>query len=288
MAELPISDLRALLRPEDMVFSDAANHASIVDGLRLSRAQKVIFPHLDLDILESELRNAGKAQKFIVTESVFSMDGDLAPISDLAALAERYGAELIVDEAHATGVIGSQGRGMAASAGLTGRVLATVHPCGKALAGVGAFICCSETLKQFLINRARTFIFSTALPPYIAAQMRAALKIVASADTGRERLASISYSLRARLREAGFDTAHSNSQIVPVILGENERAVRFAEQLARAGFGVRAIRPPTVPPGTSRLRISLNVTLSDSVLSGLVDELVRIRDRKAIPAASAI
>ncbi|HEY4579953.1 MAG TPA: aminotransferase class I/II-fold pyridoxal phosphate-dependent enzyme, partial [Candidatus Acidoferrales bacterium] len=167
-----------VLQRDDVVFSDTANHASIIDGIRLSGARKVIFPHLDLNVLEDELRRAspGRGQKIIAVESVFSMDGDRAPITGLLALAERYGAELIVDEAHATGVLGPQGRGLVAAAGATDRVLAVVHTCGKALAGMGAFVLCSNVLKQYLVNHARSFIFSTALPPYFAAQARAAIR----------------------------------------------------------------------------------------------------------------
>ncbi len=162
--------LSALLRPEDVVFSDSANHASLIDGMRLAKCRRVIFPHLDLNVLEEELRRSASAAgaRVIVVESIFSMEGDRAPLADLAALAERYGAELIVDEAHATGVRGPRGSGCVAEAGLSGRVFATVHTCGKALAAAGAFVCGSENLRRFLINRARTFIFSTGLPPYFA------------------------------------------------------------------------------------------------------------------------
>src|SRR5205807_6656668 len=150
--------LAALIRADDVVFSDAANHASIIDGLRLTGARKVIFQHRDMDSLERQLhKDSSAGQKFIVTESIFSMDGDRAPISDLVALAERYGAELIIDEAHATGVVGPQGKGLVAACGLSERILVTVHPCGKALAGMGCFVCCSQKLKQYLGNRARPF-----------------------------------------------------------------------------------------------------------------------------------
>jgi 8-amino-7-oxononanoate synthase len=276
--------LAAVIHPGDVVFSDAANHASIIDGLRLAGAHKVIFPHRDLDSLERELRKPefGSTQKFIVSESVFSMDGDCAPIADLVALAERYGAEMIIDEAHATGVMGPQGRGLVAASGLAGRVLAAVYPCGKALAGMGCFVCCSETIKQYLVNRARTFIFSTALPPYVAAQMRAAIRIVAAADRERADLATLAVSLRQSLRQAGFDVGCSDSQIIPVLLGENERAVRFSALLSEAGFGVRAIRPPSVPAGTSRLRLSLNAKLSTNLLARFVDVLVSIREREQV------
>ena len=274
--------LSAFIDPGDVVFSDAANHASIIDGLRLSGARKVIYPHLDLDSLEYELRKeySGAAQKFIVSESIFSMDGDRAPIADLVALGEKYGAEVVIDEAHASGVEGPQGRGAVADSGLADRVLATVHPCGKALAGVGGFVCCSEKLAQYLVNRARTFIFSTALPPYIAAQMRAVIRVLAFADRERTELGAIGAFLRQRLRGAGFDIGQGNTHIVPIFLGENERAIRFAAMLGDAGFGVRAIRPPSVPNGTSRLRISLNAKLSKDALARFADTLTSIREHE--------
>ncbi len=277
--------LSALIRPGDIVFSDSANHASIIDGLRLAGARKVIFPHLDMDLLERELRKdfSGVAQKFIVTESIFSMDGDRAPIADLLALAERYGAELIIDEAHATGVVGPQGKGLVAAAGLADRVLVTVHPCGKALAGVGCFVCCSKKLKQYLVNNARNFIFSTALPPYMAAQMRAAIRVVASADRERNDLAVLSAFLRRKLREADFAIGRGDTQIVPVFLGDHERAVRVSVLLDEAGFGVRPIRPPSVPVGTSRLRLSLNAKLSAALLSRFMDALIAIREQEQVP-----
>ncbi len=161
-----------------------------------------------------------------------------------------------------------------------GRVLATVHPCGKALAGMGCFVCCSEKLKQYLVNRARTFIFSTALPPYLAAQMRAAIRIVASADRERSDLAAFTAFLRHRLVEAGFDIGRSDAHIIPVFLGENERAVRFSALLNDAGFGVRPIRPPSVPAGTSRLRIALTAKLS-------MDAPRPLRRCARLPSASA-
>ena len=182
--------LSALLRPEDVVFSDSANHASLIDGIRLAKCTRVIFPHLDLNFLEDELRrNVSVAgARVIVVESIFSMEGDRAPLADLAALAERYGAELIVDEAHAIGVRGPHGSGCVAEAGLSARVLATVHTCGKALASAGAFVCGSEILRRLLVNRARTFIFNTGLPPYFAAQVAAGMNLATEADGERARL----------------------------------------------------------------------------------------------------
>jgi 8-amino-7-oxononanoate synthase len=225
----------------------------------------------------------GRGQKFIAVESVFSMNGDRAPIAALLALAERHGTELIVDEAHATGVFGPHGRGLVTEAGATGRVLAAVHTCGKALASAGAFVAGSSALKQYLVNHARPFIFSTALPPYMAAQVRAALQISEGADAERARLQELAAHLRFRLRESGFDTAGSDSQIVPVLLGENERALQVAARLCADGFAVRAVRPPTVPAGTARLRLSLTVKHTAEMLDGLADALVRAGAREQAP-----
>lgn len=268
--------LGALLGPHDLVFSDTANHASIIDGIRLSKARKIIFPHLDLNFLEDRLRDAPPGfERFVVVESVFSMDGDRAPLRELTALAGRYGAQLVVDEAHATGVFGPMGRGLASEAGLSGRLMASIHTCGKALGSAGAFVACPKIVKQVLVNRARSFLFSTALPPYFAAQVRAALEIVRQADDLREQLHSLADELRTRLNELGLNTGRSASQIVPVLFGSNERALCVARHLNRAGFAVRAIRPPTVPPGTARLRLSLNIGLSFQDLDRLAEALKR-------------
>lgn len=267
--------LASLLRPEDTVFSDSSNHASLIDGIRLSGARKFIFPHLDLNYLEDHLRiqSNGLGEKYIVVESLFSMEGDRAPLQELAELAERYGAALILDEAHAVGVFGPEGRGLLAEAGLSDAALAVVFTCGKALASCGAFITCSQILKQFLVNHARTFIFSTALPPYIAHQIRAALNLARGAEEQREHLQNLAQTLRARLSDMGLDTGLSDSQIVPVILGANEAAIRAAETLKRAGFAIRAIRPPSVPVGTARLRISMNATLSSGTIERIAQAL---------------
>jgi 8-amino-7-oxononanoate synthase len=272
--------LGAILCQDDVVFSDQSNHASLIDGIRLSRARKVIFPHLDLNFLEDALRqNIGSAgRKFIVLETLFSMEGDRAPLADLLSLARRYGAELIVDEAHATGAFGPRGRGLVADANGNAGVLASVYTCGKALASAGAFVCGSETLKQYLVNRARTFIFSTALPPYFAPQISKAVEIVAEADADRHRLESLSGFLRARLQQAGFSIGTSDSQIVPLLLGGNDAAIHYADALQRHGFAVRPIRPPTVPEGHSRLRLSVTTKLSEEVLDRLVKALAVARD----------
>lgn len=272
--------LSSLLQPEDLVFSDSLNHASIVDGIRLAGTRKVIYPHRDVRALGEELegRRDEPGCKLIVTESLFSMDGDRAPLQELARLAQAYGAGLIVDEAHATGVHGPQGRGLAAEAGIVNEALAIVHTCGKALASMGAFVCCGTSLKQFLINRARTFIFSTAMPPYFAHQIRAALRIARQAGPERTGLGNAAEDLRRRLQGEGFDTGTSASQIVPIILGENETALHFAAQLRNSGFAVRAIRPPTVRAGTSRLRLSLTSKITAEEIDKLVAALLLARE----------
>jgi 8-amino-7-oxononanoate synthase len=272
----------------DIIFSDEFNHASLIDGARLSGAEKVIYAHGDLHALETALAAhwSQRCRKFVVTESVFSMEGDIAPLAEMAALARRHGAALIVDEAHATGVFGPEGRGCVAQAGLENEVFATVHTCGKALASAGAFVCGSSTLKTFLINRARTFLFNTALPPYFAAQIRAALSLARAADAQRGRLLSMAANLRERLRESGWDTGASESQIVPVMIGDNAEASQMAAELAKRGFAIRAIRPPTVRKGTARLRISLTCELDDEQLARLCYAMDDSRGRAAAAAGA--
>jgi 8-amino-7-oxononanoate synthase len=280
--------LSALIGPDDVVYSDELNHASLIDGMRLSGARKVIYPHLNLNALEDSLRQDAGApwRRVIVTESVFSMDGDIAPLKDIAVLAEKYGAAIIVDEAHATGVYGQGGRGLAAEQRILPQVLATVHTCGKALGSAGAFVCGAAVLKEHLINHARTFIFSTALPPYFAEQVGAAVRLAAQMDTERQMLLNRAASLIRSLRKEGFDTVGSASQIVPVVLGENDAALNAAAHLQREGFAVRAIRPPTVPIGGSRLRLSLTTKIADEEGRRLVTSLTAWRDRQSAPVGA--
>ncbi|HMI52411.1 MAG TPA: 8-amino-7-oxononanoate synthase [Candidatus Saccharimonadales bacterium] len=280
--------ISSLISRDDVVFSDTLNHASIIDGIRLSGARKFIYPHLDLNALEAVLRShAGeRCRKIIVTETVFSMDGDVAPVAHIQSLAEKYGAELIVDEAHATGVHGPAGRGIAAQAGIAEKVFAVVHTCGKALASAGAFVCGSKILKEHLINRARTFIFSTALPPYLAGQIRAALRISLLMNQERAALQMNSANLESAMRAMGLDTAGSTSQIVPAVIGGNEDALGASEFLRREGFAVRAIRPPTVAEGTARLRFSLTAAISSTDVARL--ETVLQNWRASLPQTHAL
>ncbi len=285
--------LTSLLGRDDLVFSDALNHASLIDGIRLSGASKFIYPHLDLQTLEQQLREAsglhGPGRKLIVTETVFGMDGDIAPVRELLDLAERYDAGLILDEAHATGVHGPAGRGLAAQEGIAHQAVAMVHTCGKALGSAGAFVCGSSVLQSHLVNSARTFLFSTALPPYLAGQICAALRLAAEMDEQRQSLLENARWLRQVMRDAGWNTAASTSQIIPVILGDNEAALDLAEFLQSSGFAARAIRPPTVPAGTSRIRISLTAAIPRQQLERLVStmQLWRARSKAATAMSHA-
>jgi len=268
--------LSSLMGSEDTVFSDELNHASLIDGIRLSGARKVIYPHVNLNVLEDALRESERSgpsisgRRFVVTETIFSMDGDQAPLQEMAGLCERYGANLIVDEAHATAVRGPSGHGitadLVAEGKLGGVVFASVHTCSKALASAGAFVCGGLALREHLINRARTFIFSTAMPPYMAKQIQAALQLERTMDRVRAQLVARSQKLRTTLRACGLDTARSTTQIVPVVVGGNEDAIAAAEYLQQRGFAVRAIRPPTVKPGQARLRLSITASIGENEL----------------------
>jgi 8-amino-7-oxononanoate synthase len=273
--------LSAVLEPGDWVAIDELNHASIVDGLRLTRPRKFAFRHNDLSHLEDGLR-AESARRtegrelFVVTESLFSMDGDRAPLAELVPLAERYGAHVIVDEAHATGCFGPAGSGLVDTAGLRSRVLATVHTGGKALGVHGAYICGPARLKEHLVNHCRHLIFTTALPPAIGAWWRAALPRVQSDDAGRRALHAAAEGFRAALARRGI-TALGQNYVVPIVLGNDDPAVRAARTLQEAGYDIRAIRPPSVPPGTARLRISVHADHEPAMLAALADAVAAAR-----------
>ena len=283
--------LTSLAGPDDVIFSDALNHASLIDGIRLSGARKHIYAHRDLNMLESLLRQYqfDRGRKLIVTETVFSMDGDVAPLREILTLADRYDAGVIVDEAHATAVHGPNGRGISADIGdirNDANIVARVHTCGKALACAGAFVCGSANLKDHLVNHARSFIFTTALPPYMAAQIHAALTLARGMDAERSALQRNAESLRSALRAQGWDTGASSTQIVPVIVGENEEALAAADFLQHEGFAVRAIRPPTVPQGTARLRFSLTAAIAPEDLVRLAKSLEGRRTLQQSPVTA--
>jgi 8-amino-7-oxononanoate synthase len=275
-----IGVLATLIERHDLVFSDAQNHASIVDGIRLSRARRIKFRHVDIDDLARKLRavpaGAKEVQKFLVTESLFSMDGDFAPLSDYAQLCHETGTVLIVDEAHAVGIYGATGRGWIEHTGTGGAVFLSVDTAGKALGVSGAFVSGPSWAVDYLIQRARPFMFSTAPPPALAAALDASLSVIEQEPERRHRLLELSSSLRSILSDQRVDIARSQSQIIPILFGENERATAVAEELQRAGFDVRAIRPPAVPPGTSRLRISVNALLDAATVERFASTLLKV------------
>jgi glycine C-acetyltransferase/8-amino-7-oxononanoate synthase len=252
--------LGALAGRGDTVFSDELNHASIVDGCRLSRAEVVVYRHGDTEHLHWCLyhhgRRDGQGRQVIVTDSVFSMDGDIAPLEEIVELAQAAGARLIVDEAHAIGGVGPGGRGALAQAGLEGEVDALVGTLGKSLGSYGAYVCGSEEMVRYLINTARSLIFSTAPPPPAVAGALAALELLVERPHRVERLRSNARALRTGLAREGFPVAENEMHIVPLIAGEERAAMSLCQQALEQGVFAQAIRPPTVPPGTSRLRLT--------------------------------
>jgi 8-amino-7-oxononanoate synthase len=258
--------IAALARPGDVVFSDELNHASIVDGCRMSRADTFVYDHGDLDHLEWGIEQAEGRGALIVTDSVFSMDGDVAPLVGLAEIAANHGVRLVVDEAHATGTIGSDGRGAVALTGLEEQVDVIIGTLGKALGSYGAFVVCERAMARYLVNAARTFIFSTAPSPPSAAAALAALELLEERPYRVAKLQANAAALRSELELIGFDIGGSRTHIVPLIVGDAERAVRLCEAALHRGIFAQAIRPPTVPPQTSRLRLSVMASHSQGEL----------------------
>ncbi len=247
----------ALARPGDVVFSDELNHASIVDGCRLSRAEVFVYDHGDVEHLAWGLREAQGRGALIVTDGVFSMDGDVAPLDEIVELARRHDVRVVVDEAHGTGAIGPGGRGAVAEAGLEDEVDVIVGTLGKALGAYGAYACCDATMARYLVNAARPFIFSTAPPPPAVAGALAALELLRTEPRRVERLQANAGVLRAALAQEGFEVAGSSTQIVPLVVGDASLAVRMCEAALERGVFAQAIRPPTVPAGSSRLRLAV-------------------------------
>ncbi|HUN78970.1 MAG TPA: 8-amino-7-oxononanoate synthase [Solirubrobacteraceae bacterium] len=256
----------ALAGPGDSVFSDALNHASIVDGCRLSRAQIHVYRHLDTEHLAWSLRHHGSGRRLIVTDTVFSMDGDVAPLAEIVRLARDHGARLLVDEAHATGALGPGGRGAVAAAGLEHEVDALVGTLGKALGTYGAYVCASATMVRHLVNGARALIFSTAPAPPAVAGALAALELLEEHPQRVARLRTRARTLRGALAAEGFAVPAGEMQIVPLPAGDARTALALCEGALRRGVFAQAIRPPSVPKGTSRLRLTVTAAHSDDQL----------------------
>jgi 8-amino-7-oxononanoate synthase len=285
--------LTTLPEAGDVILSDERNHASLIDGARLSRARTIVFPHNDVAALRQKLDELPVSGiRFIVVESLFSMDGDMAPLARYAALCRARGAVLVVDEAHAVGIYGPRGTGL--TEGISedmgvrppsdpgaNRVprsaeiatVITVNTAGKALGVSGAFVAGPEWAIDYLVQRARSFVFSTAPPPALASALHASLEVIRDEPDRRQRLKARARYLRDALASAGIEIPAGSSQIIPVMIGDNERAVLVARALQADGFDVRAIRPPSVPPGTARLRVSVNSELSEETLDRFVASL---------------
>ena len=275
--------LPALARKGDLIFADKLCHASLIDGMRLSGARMIRYPHRDYDRLEQLLQkhtesidsSERKEQTvFLVTESIFSMDGDCADLPTLVRLKERYGAVLYVDEAHSVGVRGRKGLGLAEEQGVVEHIDLLVGTFGKAWGGQGAFVVCEETICDYLVNTARSLIFTTALPPVNIHWLNFVLPSIQGMAEERAQLARISEDLRKALQETGLRT-DGESHVLPVIIGDEAKAVRVAEHLRQNGFWVQAVRTPTVPRGTARLRLSLTAAMQEEQLAALPEHIAQ-------------
>ena len=268
--------LTALACPDDLIASDAANHASIIDGCRLSRARVTVYPHCDVVAADRALATPGTfRRRFLVTESIFSMDGDRAPLAQLADVARTHDAALLVDEAHALGVAGPGGRGLAAAAGVA--PFALIGTLGKALGSLGGFVAGSADLRALLINRSRPFIYTTAGPPVLAHAARAALALASGprGDDLRAAARSAADLLRLALRATHPEVLRTADLIVPCILGGEAEALEVSARLADDGLLVTAIRPPTVPAGTARLRLTTSASHDPAEVNRLISALAR-------------
>ncbi len=272
----------ALTDEGDAIYGDAKNHASIIDGCRLSRAERHIYPHVDMEALATML-SQGKhyRRRLIVTDTLFSMDGDLAPLGQLTKLAAEHDAMLMVDEAHAVGVFGATGRGVVEhfateDPDLEKHVSIRVGSFGKALGGAGGFACGSAALIRWLANRARTYVFSTAHPAGISAAGLVALDLVDREPERRQGLLARAAELRIRLNDQGWDTGRSTSQIIPVVIGSAERTMRVSQALRKLGIWAPGIRPPSVPEGESLLRLGFTASHNDEMVEKLLKSLAEL------------
>ena len=278
--------IAAMAERGGIICSDSLNHASLIDGCRLSGAETFVYDHADPEHLAWGLAKASGRQALIVTDSVFSMDGDVAPLAEIVDVAKRHGARLIVDEAHATGVVGPGGRGAVAAAGLESEVDVVIGTLGKALGSYGAYATCSSTVADWLINKARTVIYSTAPPPPAVAGALAALNLLEEEPRRVDRLRSNSRVLREALRAEGFDIEAEETAIVPLVIGDAESTVALCEEALRRGVFAQAIRPPTVPDGTSRLRLAVMATHRHSELRDAAKTIARACNAVGLRAAA--
>lgn len=274
--------VQALVGKNDAVFSDALNHASLIDGVRISGAERHRYQHNDVAHLQSLLAASRADKKLIVTDSVFSMDGDIAPLPELAALAQAHDALLMVDDAHGFGVLGEKGAGAASHFGLDSKTLPVLMgTLGKSAGSFGAFVAGDAALVDYLVNTARPYIFTTALPPAVAAATRASLRLIREEEWRREKLRELIAKFREGAKALGLEPASSDTPIQPLLLGDNERALAWSRYLQEEGCLVGAIRPPTVPVGSARLRITFSAAHDVVDVEALLRALAQCRDREA-------
>lgn len=267
--------ITALVGRNDHVFADKLAHASIIDGIILSRADLKRFHHNDPEHLRSLLQKCpGTGRRLIATESLFSMDGDIAPLAEIASLAAEYDAMVMIDEAHATGVFGPGGSGLIRQYGLEEKVNVSMGTLSKALGGYGGFLACSPALRELLVNRARSFIYTTGMPPAVVGGAIGALNVIQKTPDSGAKLLRRAAVFRDRLQRAGLQTLDSQSQIIPVLIGDNAKTLAVAERLRAKGILTVAIRPPTVPEGTSRLRISVTLDHTEEDLERAAEEII--------------
>lgn len=271
--------ISALAGRGDAIFSDRLNHASIVDGIILSRAEHYRYQHNDMEHLEYLLKKHQQARrKLIVTDSIFSMDGDMAPLATLVELKDRYGALMMVDEAHAGGVRGQRGEGLCHELGLQSHVDVIMGTFSKAFGAYGGYVCGDQVLIRYLLSKARSLIYSTALPPAVIASVQAALAIISHEAWRRERLKQNSLLFRQLLRSRGFSVEEGDTPIIPLIIGDNEQTIRYSQMLEERGIAAVAIRPPTVPTGTARIRFTVMATHTRDELEWAADQLFAIKN----------
>ena len=272
-----IGSIGALVQKNDLIFADRLCHASLIDGARLSGATLRIYHHKDTEQLARLLRKKkGKEKTLIITDGVFSMDGDIAPLPEILRLAEAYSALVYLDDAHATGVLGPNGRGTCDHFGLSNSRIIQMGTLSKAVGSLGGFVASDQPLIEYFINKARPFIYTTALPPPVLAASMAALNLIAREPDLRKHLWHNTNQVRQQLNRVGFNTCGSETPIIPILIGKTETAVSFSQKLLDAGIYIPAIRPPTVPDGTSRLRISLTASHTNEQIQFLLVTLEKI------------
>jgi 8-amino-7-oxononanoate synthase len=272
-----VGTIPALMGKNDHIFADKLVHASILDAVTLSRAKLHRFRHNDVEHLEQLLKkNATSGRKLVVTESVFSMDGDIAPLHDIAHMAQRHGAMVMVDEAHATGVFGPKGSGLVREWGLEPLVNIALGTLSKAFGGYGGFVTCSKSVRAFLINHARSFIYSTALPPPVVAAALGALQVIEGSSDIGARLVNNAAAFRNHLEEGGLNTGNSASQIIPIMVGENSKTLAISSRLREQGVISVAIRPPTVPQGSARIRLSVTLAHTEEDLERAAEIIIGV------------